>query len=140
MAYSIIPDILDKYLGLTYEPLNSGRTVAHSLLFIGIISFFLIAIVIYTHRHAILLVAAPLALLLHQLLDEIWKLPTTWFYPLLGPFAKDIGIGTPGPWFWGMVVREINDPIEWMSGIAIVLILGFMVYGQWVMKRMEVQG
>jgi len=123
MAYSIIPDILDKYLGLTYTEFGSGRTVAHSLIYIGVIIFFLITIILVTHRHAILIAAAPLALLLHQLLDEIWKLPTTWLYPLLGPFLKNGGLGEIGDWVSVMFWREVTSPVEWVAGISIVVVL-----------------
>jgi len=123
MAYSIIPDFIDKYLGLTYTIFNSGRTVAHSLLYIGIIIFFLIITILVIRRHTILVVAVSLSLIFHQVLDEIWNLPTTWLYPLLGPFLKDNGLGTAGDWFWGMVLREVASPIEWVAGISIIVLL-----------------
>jgi membrane-bound metal-dependent hydrolase YbcI (DUF457 family) len=132
MAYSIIPDIIDKYLGLTYGPFNSGRTVVHSLLFVGIITLLLLGVVLYTHHHAILLVAAPLALILHQLFDEIWLLPTTWLYPLLGPFLIDNGLGVPGDWFWGMVMREVTDPVEWLAGIGLVIVMYLWYDKRWM--------
>jgi hypothetical protein len=123
MTYSIIPDILDKYLGLTYSVFSSGRTVAHSLLYIGVLSLMVIVVLAIIYRRTILIAAVSLSLLFHQLLDELWKLPTTWFYPLFGPYVIDEGIGTPLPWFWAMFWKEITSPIEWIAGISILVVL-----------------
>jgi inner membrane protein len=133
MAYSIVPDILDKYLGLTYTEFGSGRTVAHSLLYIGILTLFVILLLAIVHRRTILVIAVSLSLLIHQLLDEIWKLPTTWFYPLLGKFSTDVeGLGTPGHWFWVMFWREVTSPVEWIAGICIIIVLILWYDKRWM--------
>jgi membrane-bound metal-dependent hydrolase YbcI (DUF457 family) len=126
MITSIIPDILDKPLALQYSSLGSGRTVGHTLLFICICIF--ISSIFWYNRHRIVLVGVALSLFLHQLGDEIWNLPTTWFYPLLGTFLLDQGLGVPGHWFWTTFWIEVTSPVEWLSVTVIILLLILIEY------------
>jgi hypothetical protein len=59
------------------------------------------------------------ALLLHQVLDEMWILPANWLYPILGPFQGEMIPDYIGSYFW----LEITNPSEWMFLIGIVAIL-----------------
>jgi hypothetical protein len=129
MVASLVPDMIDKPISFWYLEYNSGRTVAHTLLFIGVVTAFLLPF-----RHAIAIWAITVSLFVHGLLDAIWKLPTTWFYPYFGPFLIDNGLGQPGHWFWSVYKAEITSPVEWLAGIAMVLILGLFVLergGRW---------
>jgi hypothetical protein len=67
------------------------------------------------------------ALLLHQIFDEMWKLPVNWFYPFLGPFQGQMIPEYIGTYFW----LEITDPSEWMFMIGTVAILA-KSYGEMI--------
>lgn len=121
MFFSIIPDIIDKPLALMYPTLGSGRTVGHSLAFLSIITLILGIALIYRHQWVVW--GAMISVFFHQIFDELWKLPSTWFYPVFGPFLIDMGIGTPEHWFWVIFRSETTSPVEWISGILIVIIL-----------------
>jgi hypothetical protein len=79
IAGSLLPDIIDKPLGMLLLPLNSGRIFAHTLLFILIL--LLIGI---KYRKFLFL---SFASFLHLIEDEMWNAPETLFWPLLGDFS-----------------------------------------------------
>lgn len=81
---SMLPDIIDKPLGLYFfaDSLGSGRIYAHTLLFLVIIS--LAGFLLYRLRHATWMLVLAAGTLSHLLLDEIWKSPGTLFWPALG--------------------------------------------------------
>jgi hypothetical protein len=118
MAGSILPDLMDKPLGLMLPSLlPGGRTVFHALIIIGIL---LLCVVIFVRSRSRWLGAGvACAVLLHQVLDEMWTLPVNWLYPLLGPFHGHMIPDYIGTYFW----VEISDPSEWLFVIGSVMIL-----------------
>jgi hypothetical protein len=119
IAASILPDVIDKSLGLAFPlVLGGGRTVFHSLMMVGVV--LLLCVLLFVRSRFVLLgVGVACALLLHQIFDEMWMLPVTWFYPLLGPFQGQMIPEYIRTFFW----REISNPSEWMFMIATVAIL-----------------
>ncbi len=85
MAGAILPDLIDKPLGLVFPSvLSGGRTVFHAL---AIVLFILLCVfILYRSRSRWAGAGVAGAVLLHQVLDEMWMLPANWFWPLLGPF------------------------------------------------------
>ncbi|MFZ3149245.1 MAG: metal-dependent hydrolase [Methanothrix sp.] len=78
---SMLPDIIDKPLGLiVFGSPSMGRTVAHTLLFLMLLS----ALSFYSRD--IGLFSLTLGVLIHLSLDFIWNSPETLLWPLLGPF------------------------------------------------------
>jgi len=118
MAGSILPDLIDKPLGLLFPSvLGGGRTVFHALLIAGII--LLCTFIFVRSRSRWLGAGVACAVLLHQVLDEMWMLPANWLYPLQGPFQGHMIPDFIGTYFW----VEINDPSEWTFVIGSVMIL-----------------
>ena len=122
IAGSILPDIIDKSLGLLFPSvLSSGRTVFHSL---GLVFITLILILIFIRTDLRLLgVGFACALFLHQVFDEMWTLPANWFYPLLGPFQGSMIPDYLFTYFW----LEITNPSEWifMAGTLVILVKSY---------------
>ncbi len=118
MAGSIIPDLIDKPLGLVFPSvLGGGRTVFHTLIIVGIM---LLCIVIFARSASRWLGAGmACAVLLHQVMDEMWILPANWLYPFFGPFQGHMIPDYIGIYFW----NEMSDPSEWMFVIGAVMIL-----------------
>ena len=73
---SLLPDIIDKPLGMIILPLHNGRVFAHTLLFVLI----LLAIGLRYRKSLFLSFAS----LLHLIEDRMWNEPQTLFWPLLG--------------------------------------------------------
>ena len=116
---SVLPDLIDKTLGLAFPlVLGGGRTVFHSLMIVGVI--LLLCVLLFVRSRFVLLgVGVACALLLHQIFDEMWLLPANWFYPLFGPFQGQMIPDYIGTYFW----LEITNSSEWMFLIATVAIL-----------------
>jgi hypothetical protein len=115
---SILPDLIDKSLGLLFPlVLGGGRTVFHSLMIVGVL---LLGVLLFVRSRTVQLgVGVAGAILLHQLFDEMWTLPANWYYPLLGPFQGQMIPEYVGTYFW----LEITNPSEWVFMIATVAIL-----------------
>jgi membrane-bound metal-dependent hydrolase YbcI (DUF457 family) len=119
IAASILPDLIDKSLGLLFPfVLGGGRTMFHSLMIVGIV-LILCLLLFVRSRFVLLGLGVASALLLHQVFDEMWLLPVNWFYPLLGPFQGQMIPDYIGSYFW----LEISNPSEWMFLIGTVAIL-----------------
>ena len=115
---SVIPDLIDKSLGLLFPAvLGGGRTVFHSLALVFLVLFVTLLFVRSSHR--LLGIGVAGAILLHQVLDEMWHEPANWFYPLLGPFQGSMIPDYIRNYFW----FEITNPGEWMFMAGTVVIL-----------------
>ena len=118
IAGAILPDLIDKPLGLLFPAfVGGGRTVFHSLIAAGIVLVFLL--IFFRSRFLIPGGGMVGGVLLHQILDEMWNLPVNWFYPFLGPFQGHIDISYVDTYFW----FEITNPSEWIFMIGSVVIL-----------------
>jgi hypothetical protein len=118
---SVLPDLIDKSLGLLFPfVLGGGRTVFHSLIIVGTL-IILCLLLFVRFRFMLLGVGVACAILLHQVFDEMWMLTANWFYPFLGSFQGQMIPDYIGVYFW----LEITDPSEWLFLIASVVILAY---------------
>jgi hypothetical protein len=121
LAGSILPDLIDKPIFLLlgdFIPL-SGRDYAHTLLF----SLLLIAggLVFLRNGRSRLLVLA-ISGVAHLLLDQIWNVPVTLWWPLLGPIQGKPTEGWIGDrWYSIFTLPEVYIPE--IIGLVILLIL-----------------
>jgi hypothetical protein len=122
VAGSLFPDLLDKTLVFLVPGLfGSTRTIGHALfpaVLIGIAAF-----IEWYRRRSIIGIAFAGMFLIHQVLDMMWTLPVTWFFPLCGMFPV---LPVPGgflPFLW----IELTNPSEWVFAAAscIVVLIGF---------------
>jgi len=121
---AVLPDLLDKPLALLFPGLfGAGRTLGHSLLFFGIAA--VLCTLIWHYRHTLLGIACACAFFSHQILDEMWDVPSTWYYPLMGPFSTDIR----PDYLMFSFLREISTLSEWVFAYAVVVILVFWYLG-----------
>ncbi|NLZ30421.1 MAG: metal-dependent hydrolase [Methanomicrobiales archaeon] len=120
----ILPDLIDKPVGhiLLAGSLNSGRIVAHGLLFLILLSIAGIALWRWRGSFALLAVAAGVAS--HQILDTMWASPVAWYFPLLGPYVP----GEFTNYFGNAILAEISSLSEWIflfASIGITLAAGY---------------
>ncbi len=87
IAAGLLPDLIDKPLGhlLLATTLDNGRLVAHSLAFVLVL--LVAGALLLRGRGPLLAAVLALGVLSHQLLDAMWRDPSAWFFPLLGPFV-----------------------------------------------------
>ncbi len=123
---AVLPDLLDKPVGhlLLAESLNSGRIFGHGLLFLALLAF--AGIVLERRRGSFALLAVAAGVLSHQVLDAMWAIPVTWYYPLLGPYRPYEFTD----YFGGAILAEISSLSEWIflaasAGIVLAACRGF---------------
>ncbi|MCK9630023.1 MAG: metal-dependent hydrolase [Methanoregula sp.] len=121
---AILPDLLDKSLALLLPAFfGSGRTLGHSLIFFSIA--IAAGILIWHYRRTLLGIAFACAIVSHQIIDEMWNVPSTWYYPLMGPFPIFIILDYIGHYFW----LEVSNPSEWVFACASLLIIALWYTG-----------
>ena len=121
---SMLPDIIDKPVGMFFfrETFSSGRIFAHSLLFLVVLS----AVGLYLYkkwRKTWLLVLAS-GTFIHLALDQIWLMPKTVLWPLLGFSFERIEITD---WYTLWFREMISYPevfIPELIGLGILLWFG----------------
>jgi membrane-bound metal-dependent hydrolase YbcI (DUF457 family) len=110
----ILPDLIDKPLGhlMLASTLDNGRLVAHSLAFVLVL--LVAGALLLRGRGPLLTAVLALGVLSHQLLDAMWRDPSAWFFPLLGPFVP----GHYPDYFLSGLAAELGTPSEWLFGAA----------------------
>jgi membrane-bound metal-dependent hydrolase YbcI (DUF457 family) len=107
---AVIPDLLDKPIGhiLFAETLDSGRLFGHGLLFVFIL--IVAGLTSYRRRDSFATLAVAAGVLSHQVLDAMWAMPVTWYFPLLGPYEPQEYIN----YFGGAFMAEVSSLSEWV--------------------------
>ncbi len=123
IAGSILPDFIDKPLGYIFFPqlFDSGTIFFHTLVFVAFV--FIVALVLQRYWYTLLGIAFAGTVLLHQILDDMWNMPVTWFYPLFGPFPS-IHIAN---YFGVYFIKETTSVSEWFFFLS-TLVLLWLVY------------
>ncbi|RPI36269.1 MAG: hypothetical protein EHM53_12660, partial [Methanoregulaceae archaeon] len=129
IAGSLFPDLLDKPLMLLIPGIvGSTRTIGHTLLLASAI--LLAALILWYRSRSVPGIAFAGTVLLHQLLDMLWTLPVTWFFPLRGMFPMVPASGGFLQFLW----LELTNLSEWVFALAscILLLSGYagIFYGR----------
>lgn len=119
---SILPDLIDKPIGIVIFPeaIGNGRIIGHSLLFILIL--LIIAVLLWKYRGTIAGFGLPIGALVHQILDSMWTSQASWFYPLYGPFPRRDYSG----FFPDYFSRSLEAPQEWLA-LSLLILLGVLI-------------
>jgi inner membrane protein len=127
---SLLPDIIDKPLGqyILEDIFQNGRIYAHTLLFLVLLAG--AGYYLFKSRRQIWLLTLAAGTLAHLALDEMWQVPGTFFWPLMGfGFPRYDLAG-----YIGNLFKElISDPYIYVSetiGLAIVI-----WFGAWLISR-----
>jgi hypothetical protein len=81
---ALLPDLIDKPIGriLFAESVASGYLIAHSLVFIIVIS--IVGYALYRQRGDSRVIQVAGASFLHLVEDRMWTIPVTFFWPAMG--------------------------------------------------------
>lgn len=120
---SLLPDIMDKALWLfaSSSIFPSGRDYGHTFLFN--LFLFICGLVLIKYKISWLLIIS-LSSIIHLILDQMWDMPITLWWPLLGPFQR---IETAG-WLSNILRALFSDPgtyIPEIIGLVIILVMGY---------------
>jgi len=113
---ALLPDMIDKPLGMILLPLHNGRVFAHTLLF----ALMLLSLSLKRSEFSIL----SIAVLLHLAEDEMWLEPGTLLYPIYGMFPEREFASFPE--YVARMISEYthlsNTLLFEIAGIAILLL------------------
>jgi len=112
---SLLPDIIDKPVGMILLPLENGRVFGHTLLFILIL-----LLIGLKYRKSLFL---SFASFFHLIEDEIWNEPETLFWPLLG-FKFPAKEHTS---FYEYIERILSEYTPSLSHVFISEVIGFII-------------
>jgi membrane-bound metal-dependent hydrolase YbcI (DUF457 family) len=119
----MLPDIIDKPLGLiVFGSPNMGRTFAHTLLFLMLIS----ALCVYSQD--IRLFSLAWGVLIHLSLDFMWNTPEILLWPILGPFPAAPLLNTIS--YLEMLLSGLKNPGILIPEIAGLTYLTFLSYAR----------
>jgi inner membrane protein len=118
---SLLPDIIDKPLGQYFcrETFNNGRIFAHTLLFLVLITA--AGYYLYQRQRRPWLLTLAAGVFTHLAFDEMWQVPATLFWPVLGlTFPKYDLTG----WATNIFKALLSNPYIYVSeaiGLAIII-------------------
>ncbi|MFC2020313.1 metal-dependent hydrolase [Chloroflexota bacterium] len=119
---SLLPDIIDKSGFLLISGASfSGRDYTHTLLFNLVL--LTSGLFLTSYRKSWLLIIS-LSSFMHLILDQIWKVPVTLFWPLLGPLRKGEMAGWLPRIFHGLFTYP-EVYISEIIGLVIVLLFAY---------------
>ena len=104
---SLLPDIIDKPLGLVFckNRFSNGRIFSHTLLFPAILSA--AGFLLYRRCGKTSGISLSVGAFAHLILDRMWREPKTLFWPLFGPRFKQVDTSN---WLARMLRGLFNDP------------------------------
>jgi inner membrane protein len=111
---AILPDLIDTPIGVVmWSEWQAARLAAHGIVFGAVV---MVLVLVFTRRGPVrkqwMLLAV--GVLLHLLLDAMWRQPETLWWPFLGWEFTPTGIAT-----FGTYVRDVlTDPIMWLGEVA----------------------
>ncbi len=127
---SMLPDIIDKPTGVVFfrDTFSNGRIFAHTLLFLILLAG--VGFWLYRRNGAGWLTALAWGTFAHLVLDEMWRLPKTLYWPLLGLEFDRLNL--EGIYSWWLE-RLISSPFIYVTetiGLAVVIWFGAWVIGR----------
>jgi membrane-bound metal-dependent hydrolase YbcI (DUF457 family) len=121
MVGSILPDLIDKPLGhiILNGSIDYGRIYAHSGLFL--VGAIILGLAYHRKRGSWIMMGLAIGVLSHFVLDSMWELPVTVFYPLLG----DFGLHHFPNYVADSLAKELGSVYEWLFGASVLMVLLF---------------
>jgi inner membrane protein len=127
MVGALLPDIIDKPVGqyIFRDTFGNGRIFSHTLLFLLILTA--VGIILYRSRRHTWMLALAAGTFMHLVLDEMWGMPATLFWPFMG---LDFGKAEISNYLSNIFQALFTDPksyIPEIAGLAILLWFGITV-------------
>jgi len=116
---SMLPDIIDKPIGmyLFRETFSTGRIFSHTLLFMVLIT--VVGLILRRYSGKTWGIALSAGTLLHLILDKMWHMPKTLFWPIFGIAFERIETTY---WLGNIFYALLKEP-----GVYVPEIIGFVI-------------
>jgi membrane-bound metal-dependent hydrolase YbcI (DUF457 family) len=110
---AILPDLIDTPIGIVgWSSFGAVRLGSHGIVFASLL---MVAVLIFTRRGPVrkrwMLLAT--GVLLHLLLDAMWNLPETLWWPFLGSDFSSTGFPTYGKYLGDL----LTNPLTWAGEV-----------------------
>lgn len=130
LAGAFLPDIIDKPLGQFFfrETISNGRILAHTLLFLILIT--VIALYLYRSRAQRWLLVLAFGTLVHLILDQMWLAPETMLWPLLGSAFERHDITNYLPGLLNTLLTNPEVYVPELVGAAILIWFSWILLHQ----------
>ena len=117
---SMLPDIIDKPVGLYLfrETFSNGRIFSHTLLFLVLVA--VVGLLLRRNSDKTWGLALSIGTLLHLILDQMWQIPKTLFWPIFG-----IAFGRIETTYW---LGNIFYALLKKPDVYVPEIIGFVVF------------
>jgi inner membrane protein len=130
---SMLPDIIDKPIGIFFfgATFSNGRIFTHTLLFLILITA--TGYYLYKRSQKLWMLTLAVGDFMHLALDEMWQVPTTLFWPLMGFNFPQLELNE---WIANMLQALFSSPYIYISetvGLAILI-----WFGVWVIRQKKV--
>jgi inner membrane protein len=124
---SLLPDIIDKPVGqyLFRETFSNGRIFSHTLLFLIIITG--IGFYLYKRHRQVWMLTLAAGTFSHLILDGMWAVPGTLFWPLLGLTFERVEVTNWISYIFRMLFSHASDYIPELIGLVILLWFGVVL-------------
>lgn len=121
---SILPDLIDKPLGLLISDgfIGYTRIYAHALVFF--LAILVAGVILVVKYRSWILLAGGIGVLTHQALDSMWREYWNWLWPAYGPFRGEIFNEDYYSWLFA----ELTNPWEWLFGLALAGLIGALIW------------
>lgn len=131
---SVLPDLIDKPIGrvLFAETFNSGRIIAHTLLFV--LGLYALGLYRWYRSGKIGWLTVAECCLLHDVLDTIWTIPQTFLWPFLG---WGFYVKPDGQWLASAFIKLITDPLVFVPEITGFIITMYFLWELAVHRRLS---
>ena len=129
---ALLPDIIDKSVWLFSASSFQWRGRGYSHTFLFLLILFTAGLAISSRRGKPLLLYIAAGDFFHLVFDQMWKLPTSLWWPLFGPIGRE----EVGGWFYDLWEGLISNPSVFIPEISGLLIsLYFLIR---LLKRRQI--
>jgi inner membrane protein len=127
---SLLPDIIDKPVGqlIFKDTFNNGRIFSHTLFFLIVITA--VGFYLFKKYRQTWMIAFAAGTLAHLMLDEMWQMPQTLFWPLLGFSFPSVDLEGWASNIWKLLFSDPHYYVPEIVGLAVLL-----VFGIWLVKK-----
>jgi inner membrane protein len=126
---SLLPDIIDKPVGmyLFRDTFHNGRIFSHTLLFFLVLA--VAGIILYRSRRITWMLALAAGVLVHLVLDEMWRRPATLLWPFVSGGFGQVEI-TDIYYYLKILLSSPKILVSEIVGLGILMWLGIDIIVQ----------